>query len=154
MGSPLHIAVPEAPPGARIIRWSWLGTAIFAVTAIGDVVTPVFKVPAFVVAVAMFAGGTGLFLAALVIAARRSRDAEIGMGGLFFLQGAAPPAVQRHLLGSLAAEVAVAFATASARPYTSLAFGILAPLYGLGLAGLWGARHGTFGPRAPRARRV
>jgi hypothetical protein len=30
-----------------------------------------------------------------------------------------------------------------------LAFGILTPLYGLGIAGLWGARHGTFAPRRP-----
>jgi hypothetical protein len=137
----------------RIIAASWIGTALLTITAVGDVITPAFKIPAFVVAVAMFAVGTGLFVAALVLAAGRSRSAEIGMGGLFFLQGAAPANIQRHLLGSLAVEVAVAFATAAAKPYTSLAFGILAPVYGMGLAGLWAARHGEFGPRAPRVRR-
>ncbi|MBA3655109.1 MAG: hypothetical protein H0W70_13065, partial [Actinobacteria bacterium] len=109
------------------------------------------------VAVAMFVVGTGVFVAALIIAAGRSRQAEIGMGGLFFLQGSAPRQTQVHLLGSVAVEVVVALATAAARPYTSLAFGILAPMYGLGLAGLWAARNGTFAPRTPptpRAGRV
>ena len=129
---------------------SWIGSAVFAVTAIGDAITSSLKWPAFVVAVGMFAVGTGLFVAALVIAAGRSRREEIGMGGLFFLQGSAPRDVQWHLLGSLIAQVVIAFATAAARPYTSLAFGILAPVYGLGLTGLWAARHGTFGPRAAR----
>jgi hypothetical protein len=43
--------------------------------------------------------------------------------------------------------VVVAFAAAALRPFTSLAFGILVPMWGLALAGVWGARHGTFGPR-------
>jgi hypothetical protein len=137
----------------RVVAASWIGTALFAVTAIGDAITASLKWPAFVVAIGMFAVGTGVFIAALVIAARRSRRDEIGMGGLFFLQGSAPRTVQWHLLGSLSAQVVIAFATAAARPYTSLAFGILAPVYGLGLAGLWGARHGTFGPRAARVTR-
>ena len=54
------------------------------------------------------------------------------------------------MMASLAAEVVVALATASARPFTSLAFGILAPVFALGLAGLWGARFGTFGPRSAK----
>ena len=65
----------------------------------------------------------------------RSREVEIGIGGLYFLAGTAPRIVQLHLLGSSAAEVVVAFATASARPFTSLAFGMLVPVYGLGCCG-------------------
>jgi hypothetical protein len=137
-----------------VIRASWIGTAALAVTAIGDVITPAFKIPAFAVAVAMFAVGTGIFIAALVVAAGRSRESEIGMGGLFFLQGSAPRDVQVQLLGSLTVEVVVALATAAAKPYTSLAFGILAPIYGLGIAGLWAARNGAFPARVvrPKAR--
>jgi hypothetical protein len=30
-----------------------------------------------------------------------------------------------------------------------VAFGVLVPIYGLGLAGLWGARHGHFAARPP-----
>ena len=137
----------------RVIAASWIGTALFAVTAIGDAITASLKWPAFVVALALFVTGTGVFIAALVIAAGRSRREEIGMGGLFFLQGSASRTVQWHLLGSMGAQVVVAFATASVRPYTTLAFGILVPVYGLALAGLWAARHGTFGPRAVSVKR-
>ena len=51
------------------------------------------------------------------------------------------------MLGGAAAQAVVAVATAAVRPYSPLAFGILVPLWGLGLAGLWAARHGTFPQR-------
>jgi hypothetical protein len=37
------------------------------------------------------------------------------------------------------------------RPYTEVAFGILAPMFGLGLMAMWGGRHGVFAAR-PDAR--
>ena len=65
------------------------------------------------------------------------------MPALFFLSsGAAPTAVRRHLLGSLALSVVVAVATVKANPFSALV-----PMLALGLAGLWSARHGTFPPR-------
>jgi hypothetical protein len=45
----------------------------------------------------------------------------------------------------------VAVATAAARPFSSLAFGILAPMFGLALLALWGAVHGRFPPRVAPA---
>jgi hypothetical protein len=58
------------------------------------------------------------------------------------------------LLVPLGIQIVVAVATAAARPFTPLAFGILVPLYGLGLAGVWGAAFGTFAPRRqPEQRR-
>jgi hypothetical protein len=36
---------------------------------------------------------------------------------------------------------------ASVRPFTELAFGILAPMLGMGMLTLWGARYGVFAPR-------
>ena len=112
---------------------------------------PGADVVALAVALALFTGGTVGFVVALVGAASRSRRDELSLAGLFFLEGA-PRAVRRLVLGSVAAEVVVAFATAGARPNTSLAFGILAPVWGQGLAALWGARHGTFPPRVAVAR--
>jgi hypothetical protein len=132
-----------------IIKASWAGTAAFAVTAIAAAVEPdMFEVAALAVALSLFAVGTVVFLVAFVHAVGRSREVDIGIGGLYFLAGSAPRPVQLHLLGSLGVEVVVAFATASARPFTSLAFGMLVPLYGLALCGLWGAYHGSFPPRA------
>jgi hypothetical protein len=100
-----------------------------------------------VVDAALFLGGIALFGVALVLAAGRSREAEMGIGGLFFLAGSASKAEQRAELAPWVVEVVGALATAAARPFTSLAFGILVPIYGLALAGIWGARHGQFGPR-------
>lgn len=137
--------------GTAIIRASWIGSAAFAVTAVVGVV---FQGPlawsAFTVAVGLFTAGCVVFVWAYAVAVRRSRTDEISVFGLYFLAGSAPKPVRRQLLGSVAAEVAVALATAAARPYTIAATGILVAVYGLGLAGLWAARHGTFAPRQPR----
>ena len=52
-----------------------------------------------------------------------------------------------RLLGALAVQVVVAVATAAVHPFTSQAFAVLAPMFGLGMAGLWGARYGHFEAR-------
>ena len=33
----------------------------------------------------------------------------------------------------------------------ALAFGILVPMFGIGMNGLWAVRHGTFGPRIDKS---
>jgi len=50
-------------------------------------------------------------------------------------------------MGALSIQVVVGFTAASFRPFTTVASAVLVPVFGLGLAGLWGARHGSFGPR-------
>ena len=138
----------------RIVTASWAGTAAFVVTASGAVASAGMRPVATIVALALFAAGTVVFLWAYAIAVNRSRTDAIGIGGLYFLAGeTAPASVRRQLMAALAVQVVGALATASARPFTSLAFGILVPVYGLGLAGLWGARHGRFGSRANPAAR-
>lgn len=139
-----------------IIRASWAGTAALTVTAVPAAIAPdTFQTVSMTVAIGLFVAGVAVFFAAYAIAIGRSREVLIGMGGLFFLSGCAPPRVQRHLMLSFGTEVIVAIATASIGMVTvpsnlvnPLAFGLLAPMYGLGLAGLWGARHGTFPPRS------
>jgi len=131
-----------------IVRASVWGTAVFTVVAVAAAVAPdALAVVAVVVDLVLFAAGCVAFSLALLRAASRSRTDELTLPGLFWLTGAAPTEVRRLLLGSFGVEVVVAFATASVRPFTGLAFGILVPVYGLGLAGLWGARAGTFPPR-------
>lgn len=137
--------------GAEVTA-SLAGTVLLAVTAGAAVLTEAARPVAVAVALALFAAGIGLFFWAYAVAVQRSRTDAIGIGGLFFLagDGTAPAPIRRALLGSLAAQTAVALATAAARPFTSLAFGVLAPLFGLALTGLWGARHGRFEPRSTR----
>jgi len=134
--------------GAGVIKASWAGTIVFAISAgIATVDPDALGAPAVVVSLVLFAAGTVAMFWAFLLAVERSRTDAIGIGGLYFAAGTAPRAVQRLLMGSLALQVVVAFTTASIRVFTSLAFGILVPVWGLGLAGLWCARHGEFAPR-------
>ena len=138
-----------AVPGQRLIQASWIGTALFTVLAVGAAIVPdVLAAPSAVLDLVLFAIGFLAFCWSLLRAADRSREEELSVAGLWFLAGgSAPRSVQRDLLVALAIQVVVAVATAAVRPFTPLAFGILVPLYGIGLAGVWGSAFGTFGPR-------
>ena len=138
----------EEEAGSGIVLLSWIGTGVFAAVAtIATLLPDEAAKPAAVVDGILFAIGVVAFLWAYGIAVSRSRTDEIGIGGLFFLAGSSPKVVRVRLLSALAVQVVVAIVTASIRPYTAVAFGILVPMFGLGLTGLWGARHGTFPPR-------
>jgi hypothetical protein len=137
----------------RIVAASLWGTAGFAVSATAATLFPdTLAVPSLVVALVLFLSGCLAFVRALLLAAGRSRRDEIDLPGLFFLSRSAPTPVRVRLLGSLAAEIVVSLVTASLRPFTALAFGVLVPTYGLGLCGLWAAAAGTFPRRAMPAR--
>jgi hypothetical protein len=151
-----HPDVTFADPsaGRGIVVASWTGTALLAATALaGDIAPHTLEVPALVVAVAMFLGGIGAFFWAYGVAIGRSRESEIGLAGVFGLAGSAPDAVRIRLFGALGVQIAVAVATAAVRLYSTLSFGILAVMWGLGLAGLWGAKYGAFPPRRPEEER-
>jgi hypothetical protein len=109
-----------------------------------------------VVDLAVFAVGVVVFCAALWLGAQRSREAEMDVAAWFFLARVAPPQVRRPMLGCLAIQVVVglgaAFATMgeavdAGDQATKLAFGVLVPIFGLALNGLWSARYGAFPPR-------
>lgn len=131
-----------------LVRVALGGTAVFVVAAVAAAIWPAaLAVPVAVLDLVLFALGGAAFSAALVRAATRSRREELSVAGLFLLSGSAPADVRRLLLGALAAQTVVALATASVRPFTPLAFGVLVPTFGLGLCGLWAARRGTFPAR-------
>lgn len=136
----------------RLVRASWAGTVIYTVAAVVGTIWIDAVLLTVVVSLVLFAIGTVAFLAAYLAAIGRSRYDAIGMGGLFFLAGSAPQAIRRSMLLSFGLEIVVAFVTASLRIYTPVAFGLLVPMYGLGLMGLWGARFGDFPPREVPAR--
>lgn len=129
--------------------WSWTGTGVFSAVAVAAAVYPdTFSAATVAVDVVLLIAGVVAFAVAYTGAIRRSRTDAIGIGGLFFLAGGCAPApVRRSLLGALAVQVVVALATAAARPYTNLAAGVLVPVFGVALCGLWASRHGTFEPR-------
>ncbi|MEZ5140946.1 MAG: hypothetical protein R2726_00260 [Acidimicrobiales bacterium] len=140
----------EVPEGEWIVTASLGGTALFTVTALAATAVPeplvYVSVP---VALVLFALGSGAFLLAYWNAVQRSRESLIGIGGLYFLVGCAPARVRNLMNLSLAVEVVVGLVTASIRVFTPLAFGLLVPMWALGLSGLWASRFGVFPPRPP-----
>lgn len=126
------------------VRASWWATGVLAVSAVTGVAIHPLRYVAVAVAVLLFVIGVVLLGVTLVIGANRSRTEVVDVGGLFFTQA---PMTLRLLF---VAQIVIAFATATLRATAS--FGVLATLVGLGLCGLWGARHGTYPVReAPDA---
>jgi hypothetical protein len=130
----------------RIVPVAMQGTAAFVATAVAGAAGPD---PLVIVAVgidlALFAVGCGAFVVTLAQAAARSRDDALTLMGIWWLERAAPLGVRRRLLGCLGVQTVVAIATAAVEP--TLAFGILVPVFGLGLTGLWSVQRGKHPPR-------
>ena len=142
----------------RSVLVDTVGTAVFAaVVAIGvplrDERAAQFAVG--VVSMVLFAIGAVTALWAYISALERSRVDEIGVANLYLLTGpTAPRPVKRLMSGLLAAQVIIALTGAivgsmglSGSEVNALAFGVLVPMLGIGLNGIWAVRHGTFGPR-------
>jgi hypothetical protein len=143
--------------GEIIVRANIVGTAVFVATA-------VFAAASFTTfaqwvgastAMTLFAVGVFAFLWGFWNAIQRSRVEDVSVTQLFLLFGAATPApVRRTMLSLLSVQILAAFATTFWRldgpdgsPGSSLAVGLLVPMFGLGLNGLWAAYHAEFDPR-------
>ena len=148
----------SAQHGELIVRADAVGTVVFVVTAVfaAAVFTTAAQWVGAVTAMTLFTIGVATFLWGFWNAIQRSREEEVSVTQLFLLLGAATPSrVRRTMLGLLGVQVLTAFATAFWRidgpdgsPGSSLAVGLLVPMFGLGLNGLWAAYHAEFGPRA------
>jgi hypothetical protein len=134
--------------GAGLVLLDFAATGALAVAGAAGILAP-DSAGAFtaVIAGVLFTVGVGLFLWGFAIGVVRSRDEQVTLAGLFFLSGTAPKVVRFRLRLAFAVQVALAVAAASIRPYTEVAFAVLAPMLGLGAMSAWGARHGTFFPR-------
>ncbi len=141
---------PEAPSlGAGLVNVTFAGTGLLVGTSAAAAALPdTFGLVHAVLACVLFAVGTGGLLWAYALGVSRSRTDAVTLVGLFFLGGgAAPPEVRRPFRIALGVEVLVVVAAAAVRPYSEVAFGILAPMFALGLMATWGGRHGSFPPR-------
>lgn len=139
------MGMPEDP----VVRPAVWGTVAFAVvTAVGVTGGEAARPFAIVFDVILFVLGVLAFVRTLLVAAERSRTEELSVAGIWFLVGAPAP-IRVWLLGAFALQVAIGVAGGVVRPEPG-AFGVLVPVFGLGLCGLWAARSGTFPPRRPR----
>ncbi|MEM8618410.1 MAG: hypothetical protein AAGF73_01680 [Actinomycetota bacterium] len=142
--------------GDVIVMANAIGTAAFTVTALtaATVFSTVAQWVGAITAMSLFAVGVFTFLWAFYNAAQRSRIEQLSVMQLFFLVGTPTPSrIRRTMNVLLIVQVGVGLGTALARPNgpdgtpgSSLAVGILVPMFGLGLNGLWAAFHGDFPP--------
>ena len=124
------------------------GTTVFFALVVGSVFFEgLIRTTSLVFNLLLFATGCYAFMAAFVRAVKRSRTEAIGVGGLYFLSGCAPPKIRRQMMGLLSFQVVASLTAASFRPFTIVASAVLVPVFGLGLSGLWAANHGDFEPR-------
>jgi hypothetical protein len=132
--------------GDNLVNLVFAGTGAIAGTSIAAAILPgTFGVAHAILASVLFVVGTGALLWAYALGVSRSRTLAVTLAGLFFLSGAtAPPELRRRFRIALAVQVVAVVAAAAVRPYTVVAFGVLAPVFGLGLMSMWGGRHGSF----------
>jgi hypothetical protein len=142
-------ALDRSIPGGGLLNLTFVGTGLLVGTSVASALAPdTFGAVHAVLSGLLFAIGTGGLLWAYALGVSRSRVDAVSLAGLFFLAAdAAPPDVRRPFRVALAVEVVAVVTAAAIRPYTAVAFGILAPMFALGLMGTWGGRHGTFPPR-------
>lgn len=142
--------------GSFIVKCNLALTSIFVAMSIVAAVTftSPWKTIGVVVSLGCFSVGIVAFLWGYWTAVQRSRTDNISVAALYFLvDKCAPRSVARLMNGALGIQVVAAVATAISRTTTdgragsTLAFGVLVPMMGLGLNGLWGATYGTFAPR-------
>lgn len=140
----------------KIVKLNTALTVIFVVVSVLAVTifsSPLRKLVA-IVDLLLFAVGVATFIWGYFSAVQRSRSDEISVAGLFLLiDGVATNSVKRIMNSALIIQVVVGLGGALVRRSTNgvsgstLAFGVLVPLLGLGLNGLWASKNGTFGRR-------
>lgn len=141
-----------------LIRADLAGTALFVGTlavAVPSRTERWAQVLIAVVSIALFAVGVGSSLWAYAAALDRSRVQEVGVANLYLLTGTtAPGPVKRAMLISLAVQTLASFGAATVgvvgledSQLNALAFGVLVPMFGIGMNGAWAARYGSYGPR-------
>ena len=136
-------------PGDGLLNLCFSGTGAIVATSIAGAALPdTFRYVHAVLAGLLFAVGTGALLWGYALGVSRSRTHVVTLPGLFFLAGgAAPPLTRRRFRVALAVQTVAVVAAALIRPRTEVAFGVLAPLFGLGLMSMWGGRHAEFPAR-------
>ncbi|MEO7371356.1 MAG: hypothetical protein ABI949_03745 [Ilumatobacteraceae bacterium] len=150
-----------AHPGGRVVAGDLAGTALFLAAL--AVAVPLRnhrfgQVLIAAVSMVLFAIGVATTLWAYTRALERSRVEEVGVANLYLITGnTAPKPIGRMLTLALGVQVVAAIAGAwigvvglDKGQLNALAFGVLVPMFGIGMNGVWAALHGSYGPRVGR----
>ena len=144
----------EDPPvtgrlSGRLVVANRIGTVVFCAVTVAAAAWPQgLGLLGQIVALVLFATGCGAFLQAYLVAIRRSRHEQVSTVTAFLGMPGASPALRAEFRIALVLQFGAGLAGAAVRPFTVLAFGILAGVYGLGLMSLWGAACGSYPRRS------
>jgi len=144
--------------GAQAVRLNLAGTAVFLIALAVAIPFRNHRFAQFLIAgvsMALFAIGVATTLWAYTRALDRSRVEEVGVANLYLLTGdTAPKPVCRAMSLALTVQIVAALAGAwigvaglEEGQLNALAFGVLVPMFGVGMNGVWAASHGSYGPR-------
>jgi hypothetical protein len=145
-----------------VVRLDLVGTAAFLIALAIAVPLRTHRFAQFLiggVSMVLFATGVATTLWAYTRALDRSRVEEVGVANLYLLTGhTAPKIVGRTMSMALVVQVLAALGGAwvgvvglDKGELNALAFGVLVPMFGIGMNGVWAARHGSYGPRVGTA---
>ena len=143
---------------SRLVRANLFGTLVFVVALAVAVPFKAHRwaqVLVVAVSLVLFAAGVACSLWAYARALDLSRVREVGVANLFLLTGSTAPAPLKRLMSvAWAVQIIAAIIGASIgmsglqkSQLNPLAFGVLVPMFGIGMNGAWAALYGAFGPR-------
>lgn len=132
-----------------LVRLSWQVTGAFlAATMVTDFAADSLDTVYAVMCAVAFIAGFGLFCLGFWNGVQRSRVELVTLPGLLAASTAnVPKSLRNQAWLALIAQIVIAVVAASLRPFTAQAFGLLVPLFGLGINTLLGSRQAQFFPR-------
>jgi hypothetical protein len=152
----------DPQPGALAVRVDLAGTALFLGALAVAIPLRAHRFAQLLIggiSMLLFAVGVATTLWAYTRALDRSRVEEVGVANLYLLTGdTAPKQIKRVMSSALAVQIVAAIVGAwigvvglDKGDLNALAFGVLVPMFGIGINGIWAARHGSYGPRVGNA---
>ena len=136
------LRLPSETPGLWCLKAAWIGFGLFLlIDVLAAFSLNTFGVLLQVFSLVLLGLGCVAFARAFYVASQRSRREKLSVAEIYLLMETSTPRVAGHFRVVLVLFLATAIAVAATEPYTDLAFGILAPTYGVGLMGLWGANY-------------
>lgn len=141
-----------SPQAQGLLRLQWQATLVFVAATVLNVLTDgAIDIPYAVLCTIAFVVGFIAFSLGFWNGLQRSKEEEVTLWGLVAASSTHVPARARTIhWASIVTQLVGAVVAASLRAFTPQAFGLLVPMLGLGLAGLWGSRYASFHPRDHR----
>ncbi len=138
--------------GSSLLRLNlWVTLGFAAVVALTHVTADALDVPFAVLCAVLFLIGIGLSGLGFWNGIQRSRREEVSLAGLLAVDASYVAKRARNAIWvTNVAQIVVAIVAGSLRPFTGQAFALLVPMFGVGIATVWGSRHAVFHRRDDR----